>query len=79
MEDRNEKILDYIDRLVTEEKALRDKPVKPEAEHARMRHLQEQLDQCWDLLRQRRARQEFGENPDAALVRDAGTVERYTG
>jgi hypothetical protein len=35
------------------------------------------LDQCWDLLRQRRARREMGENPDDAAVRDADVVERY--
>ncbi|MGH2459515.1 MAG: DUF2630 family protein, partial [Chloroflexota bacterium] len=39
--------------------------------------LQVTLDQCWDLLRQRRARREFGENPDASRPRDPKTVERY--
>jgi hypothetical protein len=37
------------------------------------------LDQCWDLLRQRRAKREFGQDPESAQVRDAGTVETYTG
>jgi hypothetical protein len=36
-----------------------------------------ELDRCWDLLRQRRARREFSENPDDASVRDAKTVEGY--
>ena len=45
----------------------------------RLRDVEVQLDQCWDLLRQRRARREFGRNPDDADVRDAGTVEGYTG
>jgi hypothetical protein len=36
-----------------------------------------ELDRCWDLLRQRRAREEFGQDPDDAQVRDADTVERY--
>jgi len=40
---------------------------------------QTQLDQCWDLLRQRRARREFGQNPDDAQVRDANIVENYKG
>jgi hypothetical protein len=35
------------------------------------------LDQCWDLLRQRRAKREFGEDPDDASARSEGTVEHY--
>jgi hypothetical protein len=35
------------------------------------------LDQCWDLLRQRRARREFGLDPDGASARAADTVENY--
>lgn len=46
-------------------------------EQARLKQLEVTLDQCWDLLRQRRARREFGQNPDDAQVRDADTVERY--
>ena len=46
---------------------------------ARLKDVSEQLDQCWDLLRQRRAKREFGEDPDTAKVRDKGTVEGYTG
>ncbi len=45
----------------------------------RMRQLKVQLDQCWDLLRQRRARREFGQNPDDATVRDPSIVENYKG
>jgi hypothetical protein len=44
---------------------------------ARMRELEVALDQCWDLLRQRRARREFGQNPDEAEVRPERTVEGY--
>ncbi len=43
----------------------------------RLHNAQTQLDQCWDLLRQRRAKREFGQNPDDAQVRDANTVEHY--
>ncbi|HYX23556.1 MAG TPA: DUF2630 family protein, partial [Thermoanaerobaculia bacterium] len=39
--------------------------------------IQVELDQCWDLLRQRRARREFGEDPEQAKVRDPEIVERY--
>jgi hypothetical protein len=50
-----------------------------DADRERLRHLQVVLDQCWDLLRQRRARREFGQNPDEARVRDEKTVEGYSG
>jgi hypothetical protein len=41
--------------------------------------LKTRLDQCWDLLRQRRARREFGEDPDQAQVRPGSIVENYKG
>jgi hypothetical protein len=47
------------------------------AEHERLRKLEVELDQCWDLLHQRRARRSAGLDPDEAQVRDAGTVEGY--
>jgi hypothetical protein len=43
----------------------------------RLREIEVALDQCWDLLRQRRARREMGENPDEAGVRPPDVVERY--
>ena len=46
-------------------------------EQTRLRELEIALDQCWDLLRQRRARREFDQDPDQAQVRDPGTVEGY--
>ena len=48
-----------------------------EEQRQRLHAAQRQLDQCWDLLRQRRAKREFGQNPDDAQVRDANTVEHY--
>jgi 5,10-methylenetetrahydrofolate reductase len=48
-----------------------------EQERARLRSAEEALDQCWDLLRQRRAKREFGESPDGAAVRPAAEVEGY--
>lgn len=71
------KILDHISELVKEEDHLRAAGGTGNAE--RLRHVEEQLDQCWDLLRQRRAKREFGQDPDSAQVRDAGTVENYEG
>ena len=70
-----------IKSLIDEENDLRSRhvggsPVDAK-EGERLRVLEEQLDQCWDLLRQRRARAEFGLNPDEAQPRDVDTVERY--
>jgi Protein of unknown function (DUF2630) len=73
-------ILQQIEKLVEEERALRDQAAKGELAddaHARLSSLEIGLDQCWDLLRQRRARREFAENPESAHARDATTVERY--
>ena len=72
-------ILDHISALVDEEHRLRSAPNSAEQNHARLKHVEEQLDQCWDLLRQRRAKREFGDDPGSAKVRDVGTVERYEG
>lgn len=48
-----------------------------EADHDRLRQVEVALDQCWDLLRQRRARRHAGQDPDAAEARSEGTVEGY--
>jgi hypothetical protein len=48
-----------------------------EQEHEQLRAVEEQLDQCWDLLRQRRARREFGEDPSGSAARPANEVEGY--
>lgn len=70
-------ILQHITELVEEENRLRAGTEAPEQNSARIQALEEELDQCWDLLRQRRARREFGQNPDDAQVRDKDTVEKY--
>jgi len=72
-------ILEHITELVDEEHRLRDAARAPDESHARLKQVQEQLDQCWDLLRQRRARREFGDDPANATPRDIGTVENYEG
>ncbi len=71
-------ILNQITALVDEEHKLREGTVAPEQNADRLKQVGEQLDQCWDLLRQRRAKREFGADPDAAKPRDIGTVENYT-
>ena len=72
-----------IKALMEEEHALRDavsdRSITPEEEQRRLRTIEVELDQCWDLLRQRRAKREFGEDPSAAEVRDARIVENYRG
>ncbi len=72
-------ILQQIEKLVDEERELRDqaKSELADEKRARLESLEVALDQCWDLLRQRRALREFGENPERAHTRDATTVERY--
>jgi Protein of unknown function (DUF2630) len=76
----DQEIVARINRLVDEEHHLErthvGKGLSPD-ESERLRTLEVQLDQCWDLLRQRRARREYGQNPDDASVRDPNTVERY--
>jgi len=73
-------ILQAINGLVDEEHQLQrthaGRALEPE-ERERLRRLEEALDQCWDLLRQRRAKREFGENPDEASPRATSTVEDY--
>jgi DNA-binding transcriptional regulator PaaX len=71
----DEEILDRVHRLVEDEQELRRSGRPVDAD--RMRQLEETLDQCWDLLRQRRAKREFGEDPDDTAVRDVRTVEGY--
>ena len=72
-------ILQQIEKLVNEERELRDHAEGELADEkrARLESLEVALDQAWDLLRQRRALREFGENPESAHTRDASTVERY--
>lgn len=59
--------------------ALQQGSITAEDERSRLGTIEVELDQCWDLLRQRRAKREFGANPDEAQVRDPKTVEGYLG
>ena len=71
-------ILDHIHELVAEEKQLRAAHHGLAGEdRLRLQHLEEQLDQAWDLLRQRRAREETGEDPNAVHERSVNEVEGY--
>lgn len=74
-------VLGRIKSLMDEEHELRRKLAAGELtaaeEQARVKAVEEALDQCWDLLRQRRAKQDFGQNPDEAAVRSVREVEGY--
>jgi hypothetical protein len=76
----DQEIIGQIDELIAEEHALRSRTVGhglSAEERERLAALEQRLDQCWDLLRQRRARAEFGENPDDAQARPVSEVESY--
>ena len=78
MDDRQ--VLDRIGALVEEEHTLESQASGEgldQHEQARLHEVEVQLNQCWDLLRQRRARRDAGQDPDAAHVRPEGTVEGY--
>lgn len=79
MDDKD--IMARISELIETEHELRGRlaqgQLSSEQERERLRSAEQALDQCWDLLRQRRARREFGENPDDAAPRPAPEVERY--
>lgn len=67
-----------IERLVGEEHALLEKGGAISSdERTRLEAINVQLDRLWDLLRQRRARAEFGQDPGTAHERSAETVEKY--
>ena len=71
----------HINDLVAEEHSLRERLAKGEIsvdeEHARLKAVEAELDQLWDLLRQRQARSEFGQDPSSASTRSESTVEGY--
>lgn len=75
MEDQT--ILQRIKKLVEEEHELDSHKDRSPGDRERYHKVQVELDQCWDLLRQRRAKREFGDDPDQAKVRDEKTVESY--
>ena len=78
----DEQVMERINEIAHEEHQLWEKEGRgeiTEAERERLRELGVTLDQAWDLLHQRRARRAAGQDPDDTSVRDARTVEGYTG
>jgi hypothetical protein len=80
----DESVAGRIERLVSEEHALRSKEQADsydedalETDRERLSAVEVELDRCWDLLRQRRALRDAGADPDEAAVRDADIVEGY--
>jgi len=78
----DEDIITRINDLAHEEHQLFEKESRGKAstrERERLKEIEVQLDQCWDLLHQRRARRSAGMDPDQAAVRPETTVEGYVG
>ena len=78
-ETTDKSVLDHIRELVAEEQRLYQHHQRTEADHARLQKIKVELDQYWDLLRQRRALEEFGRDPGEAHMRPAQIVEKYEG
>ena len=80
---KDQDILAQVNKLVAEEQELRNKlqhhEIDESEEQRRLRAIEVALDQCWDLLRQRRALRETGGDPREARVRPANEVEGYLG
>ena len=70
-------VLQHIEELVSQEHRLQSQDALSEDERVRLHGVQVELDQCWDLLRQRRALRIVGKDPDKAQVRPPEIVEKY--
>jgi uncharacterized protein YjaG (DUF416 family) len=72
-----------ISELVNTERTLREQlaagEITTDDEHEQLRRVETELDQCWDLLRQRQALRDSGGDPDQAVARSESTVEGYLG
>ena len=77
----DKEILGHIDELIATERDLRAKVatggLSTNDERTQLAAIEESLDQCWDLLRQRRAHREFAQDPDESQTRPREQVERY--
>ncbi|MFE0858726.1 DUF2630 family protein [Streptomyces mutabilis] len=79
--DAEGQILGRINEMIRQEKDLREqlaeRVIDESTKHARLARLEVELDRCWDLLRQRKARVAAGQDPDSAHIRPASQVEDY--
>jgi uncharacterized protein DUF2630 len=77
--DKDASVLDHIQRLVAEEHRLFESAELAPEQSTRLAAVQVELDQCWDLLRQRRALRETGGDPAQAHARPPDVVKKYIG
>ena len=75
----DQSVVKHIKDLADEEHHLYEKGDLTDTERERLKLINIALDQYWDLLRQRRAKREFGQNPNEAEIRRPGIVEKYEG
>ena len=78
-QEKDTSVLAHIQRLAAEEHELFEREALEDAQSKRLAAIQVELDQCWDLLRQRRALREFGQDAAQAHVRPAEVVKKYIG
>jgi len=71
------RITELVDREHELRSAIQEGDGIDDEGRSKLEAIEVQLDQCWDLLRQRRAKREYADDPSQASVRDAGTVENY--
>ena len=72
-------VLSHIEALVTEEHRLFERGELSPEDGKRLKEVQAHLDQCWDLLRQRRALRETGGDPSQAHARPEDVIKKYLG
>jgi len=77
--DKDAHVFTHIEALVAEEHRLFEHAKPSDEQKKRLAEVQLELDRYWDLLRQRRALREFGDDPSKARERDADTVKKYLG
>jgi hypothetical protein len=70
-------VLERIQDLVDQEHRFYERGEMGDEDRRQLAEVEVELDQCWDLLRQRRARREFGDDPSRARVRSPEVVENY--
>jgi hypothetical protein len=78
-DEKHGSVLTRIQRLTAEEHELFERESLEEAQSKRLAAIETELDQCWDLLRQRRALREFGQDPALAHARPPEVVKKYIG
>ncbi len=77
--EKDASVLAHIQRLAAEEHELFERESLEDAQRKRLSEIQVELDQCWDLLRQRRALREYGQDAALAHARPADVVKKYVG